>query len=92
MGHQKKIKISIGLTKTSSGAGCICDYKNTKSPPYTLYTLEWCTLSGYMVYTFKNSLKKKHLSLLLNINIRDMNETCKKHNYISPLTYVYNLK
>ena len=47
--------------KTSGGAGCICDYTNTKSPLYTLYTLEKC-------------LEKKHLSLLLNINISDMNE------------------
>ena len=48
-----------GIIVTSSGAGCICDYTNTKSPLYTLYTLEWCTLSGYMVYTFEKCLEKK---------------------------------
>ena len=36
---------------------------------YSVYTLEWCTLSGYMVYIFEKCVEKKHLSLLLNINI-----------------------
>ena len=79
---------------TSSGAGCICNYTNTKSPRIhcTLssgvhFLVIWCTLSR-SVYC----LEKKHYSLLLNINIRDMNETCKKHNYISPLTYVQNFE
>ena len=26
---------------------------------YSVYTLEWCTLSGYMVYTFEKCLEKK---------------------------------
>ena len=69
----KTLSIQTSLLGTSSGAGCICDHTNTKSPPYTLYTLEkW--------------LEKKHLSLVLNINIRDMNETCKKL-----LTYFFKI-
>ena len=57
---QITINILLYITiLTSSGAGCICDYTNTKSPLYTLYTLEWCTLSGYMVYTFEKCLEKK---------------------------------
>ena len=58
----EKVKIKnkmVNLNETSSDAACICDYTNTKSPPYTLYTLEWCTLSGYMVYTFEKCLEKK---------------------------------
>ena len=46
---QKRMFFRPKIPKTSSGASCICDYTNTKSPPYTLYTFEWCTLSGYMV-------------------------------------------
>ena len=29
---------------------------------YSVYTFEWYTLSGYMVYTFEKCLLKKHLS------------------------------
>ena len=74
---------------TSSGAGCICDYTNIKSPPYTLYTLKWCTLSVYMVYTFENGLEKKHLSLLLNVTSSGAGCICDYTNTKSPPYTLY---